>query len=68
MQTAGSGEGGNLSISGVKDFEGIRDYLYARMRGVRDEGKHVGHADVLHEIRDALTRTAEALKAVAERR
>ncbi len=68
VQTAGSGEGGNLGIVGVRDFEGIRDYLYARMRGVRDEGKHTGHADTLHEIRDALARTAEALKAVAERR
>jgi len=68
VQTAGSGEGGNLGIVGVKEFEAIRDYLYARMRGVRDEGKHTGHADTLIEIRDALTRTAQALKAVAERR
>ena len=68
VQTAGSGEGGNLGIVGVKDFEGIRDYLYARMRGVRDEGKHAGHTDTLHEIRDALVRTGEALKAMAERR
>jgi uncharacterized protein len=67
VQTAGSGEGGNLGIVGVKDHEAIRDYLYARMRGVRDEGKHTGQADALHEIRDALVRTAEALKAVAER-
>ncbi len=68
VQTAGSGEGGNLGIVGVKDFEAIRDYLYARMRGVRDEGKHIGHASTLYEIRDALARTAEALKAMAERR
>ena len=67
VQTAGSGEGGNLAIVGVKDHEGIRDYLYARMRGVRDEGKHTGQAEALHEIRDALIRTAEALKAAAER-
>lgn len=68
VQTAGAGDGGNLSIVGVKDFEQIRDYLYARMRGVRDDSKHPGHAEALHEIRDALLRTAEALKAVAERR
>ncbi len=68
VQTAGAGEGGNLGIAGVKDFEAIRDYLYARMRGVRDEGKHAGHSEALVEIRDALNRTAEALKAVAERR
>lgn len=68
VQTAGAGEGGNLAVVGVKQFEAIRDYLYARMRGVRDEGKHTGQSDALREIRDALTRTAEALKAVAERR
>ncbi len=68
VQTAGSGEGGNLAIAGVKDFEAIRDYLYARMRGVRDEGKHPAPTEVLHEIRDALARTADALTALAQRR
>ncbi len=67
VQTAGAGDGGNLSIVGVKDFEQIRDYLYARMRGVRDESKPAAHGDTLHEIRDALIRTAEALETVAQR-
>ncbi len=68
VQTAGSGEGGNLAIVGVKDFEAIRDYLYARMRGVRDESRPAGGTEALQEIRDALNRTAEALKTLAERR
>lgn len=68
VQTAGAGDGGNLSIVGVKDFEQIRDYLYARMRGVRDEpSKPAAHAHTLEEIRDALIRTAEALETVAGR-
>lgn len=67
VQTAGSGEGGNLSIVGVKDFEPIRDYLYARMRGVRDESNHAPTTEALHEIRDALTRTTQALQALADR-
>jgi membrane protein YdbS with pleckstrin-like domain len=41
VQTAGSGESGDLKIVGVRDFEAIRDYLYARMRGVR-EGRGAG--------------------------
>ena len=65
VQTAGSGAAGNLAIIGVRDFDAIRDYLYARMRGVRDH-----HAEapadstdaVLVEIRDALKETAAALK------
>jgi uncharacterized protein len=67
VQTAGSGASGNLTIVGVKDFEGIRDYLYAMMRGVRtehagQEGSPAGGTDaVLIEIRDALKDTALAL-------
>jgi uncharacterized protein len=41
VQTAGGGEGGDLEIVGVREFEAIRDYLYARMRGVR-EGRSAG--------------------------
>jgi len=64
VQTAGSGSGGNLAIVGVKDFNAIRDYLYAKMRGVRTEA-HEPVADgtdaVLVEIRDALQDAAKAL-------
>lgn len=62
VQTAGSGEGGNLRIVGVRDVEAIRDYLYARMRGVRAEHKPEGSPDaLLTEIRDALNAAATAL-------
>ena len=66
VQTAGSGAGGNLTIVGTKDFNAIRDYLYAMMRGVRSE-PHETHAAaqgtdaVLVEIRDALQEAAVAL-------
>lgn len=68
IQTAGSGAAGNLAIVGVKDFNAIRDYLYARMRGVHEEhpGQRAGSGaadELLREIRDALTEAAEALKA-----
>ncbi|MFZ5439466.1 MAG: PH domain-containing protein [Myxococcota bacterium] len=69
VQTAGAGSAGNLTIVGVKDFEAIRDYLYAKMRGVRPD-THDAHASVgpstdavLVEIRDALTDAAKALAA-----
>lgn len=68
VQTAGSGAAGNLMIVGVKDFNAIRDYLYAKMRGVRSEPHEAhpatGTADgVLVEIRDALKEAAAALAA-----
>jgi putative membrane protein len=62
VQTAGSGEGGNLRIVGVRDVEAIRDYLYARMRGVRvDDHGETSTDALLVEIRDALTAAATAL-------
>ena len=67
VQTAGSGAGGNLTIVGVKDFNAIRDYLYAMMRGVREhhaEPALAGSTDaLLADIRDALQDAAKAIAA-----
>lgn len=64
VQTAGTGAASNLTISGVRDAEAIRDYLYARMRGVRGEDKAAeGQNALLVEIRDALDAAAAALEA-----
>ena len=64
VQTAGSGAAGNLAIVGVREFAAIRDYLYARMRGVHDHPapQHDATDGLLVEIRDALTDAAAALK------
>ena len=61
IQTAGSGSAAHMGIVGVRDCESIRDYLYARMRGVRDH-KPAPTDAVLAEIRDALREAAAALK------
>jgi uncharacterized membrane protein YdbT with pleckstrin-like domain len=75
VQTAGGGEGGDLQIVGVRDFEAIRDYLYARMRGVREgrapaaasaapaAGAATSSDQVLGAIRDELRAAARALGA-----
>ena len=68
VQTAGSGAGGNLTIVGVKDFNAIRDYLYAMMRGVRSEPHAAAQATdntdaLLTDIRDALQQAAAAIAA-----
>lgn len=65
VQTAGAGAGGNLSIVGVRDVEAVRDFLYAKLRGVRheeDAPKPHGTDAVLLEIRDALVGAAKALE------
>jgi putative membrane protein len=64
IQTAGSGHAAQLGIAGVRDCEAIRDYLYMRMRGVREGHPAAAPADaMLGEIRDALREAAVALKA-----
>lgn len=63
IQTAGSGSAANMGITGVRDSEAIRDYLYARMRGVREvHDKPKPQDAVLVEIRDALKDAAAALQ------
>jgi putative membrane protein len=63
IQTAGSGSASNMAITGVRHSELIRDYLYARMRGVREhKGAPAGSDAMLVEIRDALRDAATALK------
>jgi putative membrane protein len=64
VQTAGAGTAGNLAIVGVRDFNAIRDYLYAKMRGVRTEAHEPADSTdaLLVEIRDALQDAASALQ------
>jgi putative membrane protein len=67
VQTAGAGEGGDLKIEGIRNFEAVRDYLYARMRGVREKALTPGASQgteeqLLTEIRDSLRAAAAALE------
>jgi len=66
LQTASGSAGAEMAIEGVLEPERLRDYLYARMRGARDEApdaldrpdQAAAEEDealaLLHEIRDAL--------------
>jgi uncharacterized membrane protein YdbT with pleckstrin-like domain len=36
VQTASGNTGAELTLEGLKEFEAVRDFLYARMRGVKD--------------------------------
>lgn len=61
VQTASGAAGAEMSIEGVADVEGLRDYLYARMRGASDDaddGAALEDGDealrLLESIRDEL--------------
>lgn len=36
VQTASGNSGAEMTLEGLKEFEAVRDFLYARMRGVRE--------------------------------
>lgn len=36
IQTASSSSAAEMTIEGIKNFEEVRDFLYSRMRGVKD--------------------------------
>ena len=71
IQTASGTAGAELTIEGFREFEGIRDFLYSRMRGAREKTAHIpplpnAPADeavtLLLAIRDELRQTREVLQ------
>ncbi|MEO7599682.1 MAG: PH domain-containing protein [Opitutus sp.] len=40
VQTASGSSSAEMTIEGIKEFEGLRDFLYSRMRGVKDGQGH----------------------------
>ena len=63
IQTASGSTGAEISIEGIKNPEAVRDFLYERMRGARDDvaaptGEAAGGEALrlLMEIRDELRR------------
>jgi uncharacterized protein len=63
IQTASGSAGAELAIEGIKNPEAVRDFLYERMRGARDEEpaptNHAAGSEALRlliEIRDELRR------------
>ncbi len=70
VQTASGSSGPEMVIQGLPDPEGLRDFLYARMRGARDgeAGEAAGAAlpaedealALLREVRDELRRIRAA--------
>ena len=63
-----------MTIEGIKEFEALRDFLYSRMRGVKDHAHHPAPAAAATsaptvgsgELAAALRETAAELRAVRE--
>ncbi|MCX6953551.1 MAG: PH domain-containing protein [Verrucomicrobia bacterium] len=74
VQTASGNSAAELTIEGLKEYEALRDFLYSRMRGVKDHPPHApapaaapAAASVPSgELAAALRETAAELRALRE--
>lgn len=41
VQTASGSSGAEMTLEGIKEFEAVRDYLYQKMRGVKEPARHL---------------------------
>lgn len=73
VQTASGSHSAEVTIEGIREFEALRDFLYARMRGVKDAAP--GPAAATHrpageapgdELTDVLRETVRELRALRE--
>ena len=76
VQTASGNAGAELTLEGLKEFEAVRDFLYARMRGVKDQSRppgfaqltsSSGNAELAAALREVARELRETRKAFAER-
>lgn len=65
IQTASGSSSAEMTIEGVREFELVRDFLYSKMRGVRERQTSAAHgaastldrvAEEMREVRELLTR------------
>lgn len=73
VQTASGTQSAELAIEGIKEFELLRDFLYSRMRGVKDHravpSNELGTnqvADPADELTAALREVSHELRAIRE--
>lgn len=67
VQTASGNAGAEMTLEGLQQFEAVRDFLYARMRGVKEPAIHHPVGALAHNTGDAGdTELAAALREVAQ--
>ncbi|HUR58790.1 MAG TPA: PH domain-containing protein [Opitutaceae bacterium] len=71
VQTASGNAGAELTLEGLKEFEAVRDFLYSRMRGVKDHSRPPGFTPAANpsdnaELAAALREVAQELRATRQ--
>ena len=80
VQTASGSSGAEMTLEGLKEFEAVRDFLYHRMRGVKDPAHHAaaatasaaptpaaGDADLAAVLREVAHELRETRRVLASR-
>lgn len=67
VQTASGNASAEMTLEGIKEFEAVRDFLYARMRGVKEPAPKTASAEVAAgrdaDLAAALREVAQELRA-----
>lgn len=75
VQTASGSQAAEMAIEGIKEFEALRDFLYTRMRGVKDSHAHLSKpaqavsadaSPAADELTAALREATQELRAIRE--
>ena len=66
IQTAAGSASGNMTLEGMEDPEGMRDFLYSRMRGTREETASSA-TDPLAAVMDEIAVEVREIRAMVER-
>ena len=68
IQTASGSAGSEMVLEGLLNFVAVRDFLYSRMRGVRQTGEAAAHAAQAapQSVAAALAEVAAELRAIRE--
>lgn len=66
IQTASGSASANMMLEGMDDPEGMRDFLYSRMRGTQEE-KAGSAADPLAAVLDEIAGELREIRALVER-
>lgn len=62
IMTASGSSGAEISLEGVRNGDALRDFLYARMRGARDDDEPQTPADAPDEVLELLRDIRDSLR------
>lgn len=66
VQTASGGSAPEMTLEGIRDYEGLRDFLYSRMRGAKERSPAGAAGDSLSATLQAIAAELRALRQLIE--